>query len=159
MASGYKTDRKEWLFKQAKCSAFMKKVNDGRCIMHYSAGESCDGKEHWTYYDSNNPDFEHDVPEDEYGYSDFIKTYYERREKKFVGMVVGFDKLTAKAELFVDTAYQYDGAEYEYVGKHPIEQIEVARVFYACNKSRYVPIDDMVILRKGAEDGEPESVS
>ncbi len=141
-------DRKKWMFKKVKCDAFMKKVRDGKCIMHYAPSESQDGKEHWCYYDTNDPDGETEVPEDERGGSDFIKTYYERRKKKFVGVVVGGEKIVAKARLFVDVGCDYDGRVYEYIDKWPSEEVECLRVFYGCNKSRYVPISDITMVEE-----------
>lgn len=135
----------EYMFQQVKCSHYMKRVKDGKFINHYPANESLSGRDEWYYEDLRN-DKSQVIPDDEIGGSDFVKTYYERVAKDFVGIVVGFELLTVTAELFLDY-YQDDYGESYYASKRPREQVECAKVYFGCNRSRYVAMDDIEILK------------
>lgn len=142
----------EWMFQKVKCQAYMKKINDGRCIIRLNPKETKDGSMCYLYSDTNRKnasgtDIWTKEVEDYDGSLDFLKTYYEYREKEFVGIVVGMKMIVLSAYLYVDTAcdpYQ----EYTYVGKQIHEQRKCALVYYGCNKSRLVPMDCLEIMEE-----------
>lgn len=141
----------KWMLQTVECSAYLKKVKDGRYIYKLDKGYSGTGRDEWFYADEHNDDEKaraRTIPNEDVGGSDFIKTYYELKEKRFTGVVVGFELVVVKAELYLD--YYEDGySEGYFVNKHPVEQVKCARVFFGCNRSRLVPMDKMVILKEG----------
>lgn len=149
MAKRELTRCNEWMFQTVKCVAYMKKVRDGRCIRHYRADETQTGKEEWAYVDTNKPEgeTEWDIPDEDVGGSEFIKTYYAKTAKEFVGIVVGFELLTVRAELFLDFYDDSYSTSY-YANKNPTEQVKCAKVYYGCNRSRYVPMDCMKVVKE-----------
>lgn len=91
---------------------------------------------------------EKEIPDDEVGGSDFIKTYYERKPCEFMGIVVGFETVILTAELYLDFSCGDCCGHYReefFANKEPKEQIKCARVYFGCNKSRLVPIESMRI--------------
>lgn len=141
-----------WMFQTVKCRAYMKKVNDGKCIIKLEPRETEDGLEHYMYSDSNRKHvsgtgaWTKEV-EDCDGSLDFLKNYYECVEKEFAGIVVGMKMVVVSAYLYVDTAYdQYH--EWTYVGKEIHEQRKCALVYYGCNRSRLVPMDFMEVIEE-----------
>ena len=144
----------EWMFRTVKCKGYMKKVNDGRFIDKDNIG-NC------TYIDNSKEKPEGEgwesqgdglgwskpVAEEDYdGSRLFLKRYYERTEKLFAGIVVGFKMVMETAFLVVDTEYHPYTGEYTVVRKEPEGRVKCAIVFYGCNKSRMVPIDMIEIL-------------
>lgn len=158
MAKRELTRCNEWMFQTVKCVAYMKKVKDGRCILHYGAGETQSGHEEWYYAEAEKDGEEgcREIPDDEVGGSDFVKTYYERVAKDFVGIVVGFELLTVTAELFLDF-YEDEYRDIYFANKTPKEQVKCAKVYFGCNRSRYVPMDDMVILQEDVRSGKAKN--
>ena len=129
----------EYMFKKVNCKAYMKKIKDGKCIIKNDVSKS---QTEYFYSDSHKWI---KVPDEDWGGGGFIKTYYERTEKKFFGIVIGKKTITVKAELFCDTEFRYDGIEIDYVGKRPTEQMEVLVVAYGCNRTRFVRLEDIEI--------------
>lgn len=142
----------KWMFQMVNCQAYMKKINDGRCIIRLDPKETENGLECYLYSDTNRnnasgTDTWTKEVEDCDGSLDFLKTYYEYREKEFVGIVVGMKMVVVSAYLYVDFACdQY--REWTYVGKHINEQRKCALVYYGCNKSRLVPMDCLKIMEE-----------
>lgn len=140
-----------YMFKKVKCHRYMKKVNDGRCITKLSGEETETGRPCYFYTD-NSTEKESDrmieVPVEDWGGGGFIKTYYERHQKEFVGIIIGLKMITVRAELFCDTDYGYDGSERDYVGKNIVESMKVAVVAYGCNKTRLVPLEHLEIIEQ-----------
>lgn len=127
---------KDLLFQNVVCQGYLKKINDGRYIESY---ENENGTFECTYSDSNNADLNIEC---EYcGELDFLKTYFEYKERIFTGIVVGFKKIVATGYLTVDTCYGYYGTEYTKFGKHPKDMYQCAIVYFSNNKKRYVPLD------------------
>ncbi|MBQ9437609.1 MAG: hypothetical protein IJU50_04695 [Lachnospiraceae bacterium] len=153
MGRGKLTRRNEWMFKVVKCSCYLRKIKDGRFIIHYTKDMTQDGEEKWCYaWLENGKNQEREIPGEDSGGSDFIKTYYERAAKEFAGVVVGFEMVTTKAMLYLD---HNDCTDNDYVDKHPTEQVKCARVYYGCYRSWLVPLDGLVVLqeeKKGDED-------
>ena len=143
----------KWMFQKVKCRAYMKKVNDGRFIQKLEGSETESGLPAYLYVDTNRKNesgtdvLSKEV--DEFcGELEFLKTYYRHTEKEFVGIVVGMKMLAVSAWLYVDTAFDHEGIDIgEYVGRQVKEKIKCALVYYGCNKSRYVPMDDLEIMK------------
>lgn len=139
----------KYMFQKVRCRAYMKKVNDGRCITLMPGDQTESGRPTYFYTDYNlrsENEKMREVPPEDWGGSDFVKTYYERTEKEFSGIVIGMKMATIKAELFCDTDYGYDGSERDYVGKNITEQTKVVVVAYGCNRTRLVAMDDFEIM-------------
>lgn len=148
-----------FMFQTVKCSRYMKKINDGKCITRLSEKETENGRPCYFYTDNKakkESDRDREVPVEDWGGDGFIKTYYELTEKEFVGIVIGMKMIATKAELYCDTSYGYDGSEHDYVGKSVIEQKKVVVVAYGCNRTRLVPMDSFEIIKEDmeAENGE-----
>ena len=134
-----------YMFRKVRCRAYMRKVNDGRCIT-VIPGDQTESGEPAYFYTDNNLRSEREVPPEDWGGGNFVKTYYERTEKEFSGIVIGMKMVALKAKLFCDTNFGYDGSERDYVGKNITEQVKVAVVAYRCNRTRLVAMDDFEIM-------------
>ena len=144
-------ERRKWMFQTVECSAYLNKVKDGRYIYKPDKGYSGTGRDEWFYADEHNEDEKaraRIIPDGDIGGSDFIKTYYEPKEKRFTGVVAGFELVTVKAELYLDH-YEDDYRSSYFVNKRPVEQVKCARVLFGCNRSRLVPMDKIAILKEG----------
>lgn len=126
------------LFQKVKCNGYLKKVSDGRFIETCkSEGKTLD----CTYVDTNNPDL--DIECQYCGDLDFLKKYYERKEKKFSGIVVGFKDVVIDGYLTVETCETWSGSECTKLGKLPKTVQNCAVVYYASNRRRYVPLNNI----------------
>lgn len=85
------------------------------------------------------------------GAYDLEKTYYERKVKRFKGVIVGIKDIVTEGYLGVDTVTDFIGREHQLVFKEAKTTVKCALVFFSMGKSRLVPLDDLVI------DGEYES--
>lgn len=138
----------DWMFRFVKCKSYMKKVNDGRRIVRYPESGSIDSCEYYYGWDDKeNKDIVKEV-EDYDGALDFLKTYYERKDKEFVGIVVGMKMVRVTAYLYADTECDWRGHEYIRIGRQDKEVVKCALVYYGCNKSRLVPMGDMEIMQE-----------
>ncbi len=133
----------EYMFQKVRCKAYMRKINDGRCIVLMPGDQTESGRPAYFYTEKGEM---REVPLEDWGGGDFVKTYYERTEREFSGIVIGMKMATIKAELFCDTDYGYNGSERDYVGKNITEQAKVVVVAYGCNKTRLVTMDDFEII-------------
>lgn len=136
----------KWMFQEVKCRAYMRKVNDGRFI-NFPTGNPEDAIAAIKGYD---PETDLTIVEDvtlEDGDYDLEKTYYERTEKEFVGVVVGIKDVVATGVINVGTEYDFTGREYTKLSKWARDTVKCALVYYGCNRSRYVPIEDMKIMK------------
>ncbi len=124
------------MFKEVLCAGYMKKINDGVFIC-------CDGS---TYY-YENKDTKTEIPSYDIGGPGVIKTYRELVNKDFVGVIVGFSMIKTEAELYLDIEDTYDGREVFVVKRNDKEMIKCAKVYYGCNKSRFVPLDAIKEVR------------
>ena len=152
-----------YVFKVVKCRAYMQKFKDGRFIEKFDASETESGRREYFYVDNNyqNDDgttgwrkqveyYDHDL--------EFVKTYYQRYEKQFIGIVVGVKDVTVSAWLYVDEMLDYYGEPYgEYVGRDAKDVVKCARVFYAPNQSRLVPLEDLEIIEEEKEDADTDN--
>lgn len=129
-------DIKDILFKKVKCSSFLKKVYDGKFILatHGDIDEA-------TYCDSNTPGIE--ITSECCGDHDFLKTYYEVKERTFTGFVVGIKDIVVTAWLVADINYDYVGSEHLHIFKDADKIIKCAVVYYQNNKKSYVPLESI----------------
>ena len=127
-------------FRKVRCSSYLKKVNDGRCL-------ECDGKygfiEEVRYIGEGD-----DVPDkcECIGALEFLKTYYKRVDAQFEGLFVGTKTVVVDAYLWGDIDYQPNGSERICIGRHINTRIECGVVYYANNRKRYVPLVDIETL-------------
>lgn len=126
-------DIKDILFKKVQCTSFLKKVHDGKYIS-IIADEA-------IYLNSNTPEIE--ITSECCGDTDFLKTYYEIKEKSFSGFVVGIKEITVTAWLMADTEYDYFGSESLRISRQSKEVVKCAIVYYGNNCKRYVPMDSI----------------
>ena len=126
------------LFKKVKCNAYLKRVYDGKFI------DVSQDDFKATYVDYGNPDKVYTESECA-GALDFLKTYYEFKEKEFTGLVVGIKDVTATAYLVADTGYHYNGKEHIDVLKEPKDIYKCAIVYYGNNRKRYVPLENIKV--------------
>ena len=68
------------------------------------------------------------------------KTYYDRIEDEFEGVIVGYKNLVVTGYLGTDW-YEDDERSYGYCFKKSKDVVKVARVFFKNNCSRLVPLD------------------
>ena len=125
--------KKNNLFNKVKCSGYLKRINDGKFIEVYKGDV-----DEAIYRNSNDENFE--ITSEACGDTDFLKTYYEVKEKNFKGFVVGFKTIILTAYLVADTDYDFIGREHLRIYKEPKERIECAIVYYSNNRKRYVPL-------------------
>lgn len=121
------------LFDKVNCEGYYKKAKDGKYII--LCDEFCKG----DAYNSSGELLEEDVEQLE-------KTYYEYKEQKFTGVIVGFVDLVIVGYLEVIYQDVIDVGvgvipEKLYIQKVPKEIAKCAIVYYANNKKHYVPID------------------
>lgn len=131
---------KNILFKKVCCKAYYKKVCDGKYI------QEVDTEKGKSYFLANSNEPESQWKETSTGESGHFKTYFERKEKAFNGIVVGFKwiVLTGWVEIeHNDNPYN----EYDYVCKTPNIIGECAIVYFANNRKRYVPLDSLEVMR------------
>ena len=138
----------EWMFATVKCKAYMKKVNDERRIIKHPENGETDSCEYYYGWDSQkNEDIVKPV-ENYDGSLEFLKTYHKREEKTFVGVVVGFKMVRVTAWLYVDTYCDYRGCEHIKIGRQDKDVVKCALVYYGCNRSRLVPMDDLEMIKE-----------
>lgn len=152
-----------YVFQVVECRAYMKKIKDGRFIEKFEANETESGEAEYFYVDDNKPNgdgttgwrkkveyYDHDL--------EFLKTYYQRTEKRFVGIVVGIKDVAVTAWLYVDERFGWNGDVCgEYVGRDVEDVIKCAHVFYAPNKSRLVPLEDLEIIEEERENADTDN--
>jgi hypothetical protein len=126
------------LFKEVQCTAFLKKVYDGKFILIHK-GDIDEA----VYCDSNNPDLE--IMSECCGDHDFLKTYYEVKERLFTGFAVGTKNIVVTAWLVADTNSDYSGREYLRISRDPESVVKCAVVYYRNNYKRYVPLENIKV--------------
>ena len=84
-----------YMFQVVECSRYMKRIKDGKYIRHSERYSDV-----YYYVDENAEEREKRVEPEEWGGSDFIKTYYEAA-KKVIGRVILKQKKYLKKHLHV----------------------------------------------------------
>ena len=130
------------LFKNVKCNAYLKKMNDGRFI-------EVDEDKNCTYIDTNNEKL--DIVCTYCGDDEFLKTYYKIKKRNFEGIVVGIKDIVVSAYLCVDIYNAYDSSEHIKIFKNPNYAIRCAIVYFANNRKSYVPLDSLELLATSKE--------
>jgi len=128
----------------------MKRINDGRYIQRYPEIVEIESCEYIYGWDSEKCEAISKAVEDYTAEPEFLKTYYMRKEKVFTGVIVGMKLLVVNAFLFAETYYDFRGHEHVRICKQTNEQIKCALVYYGCNKSRYVPLDDIKFVERSS---------
>ena len=121
------------LFQRVECSGYMKKIYDGKYI-EIVADEA-------VYMNANDTDFE--VTSECSGDLDFLKTYYEHRQRNLKGVVVGYRNVVVTGYLVAETICDFAGRECIRISKVPKDTVECAVVYYANNKKSLVPIAEI----------------
>ena len=120
------------MFKKVICTGYLKKVHDGVCIYK-------DANDNWCYSSAENG--ESIIPDEDWGGPGIDKTYRKSINADFIGVVVGFSMIDVTGNLYMDSNYDSYGRDYDVVCKHITKQVKCAKVYYGCNRSRYVPLD------------------
>ena len=134
-------DKTDLLFKRCRCKAYLARVSDGRYIEHIEPDKAEDNKDHFLLI-TGQEDREYFESEC-CGENDLEKMYYRRKEKDFTGIVVGFKDVVTEGYLGVDYVKPYYESPFYRVFKEPKTIVECAIVYFAKNRSRYVPVDDI----------------
>ncbi|MEG0365533.1 MAG: hypothetical protein RR585_01765, partial [Coprobacillus sp.] len=76
------------------------------------------------------------------GEEEHRKTYYERKDKSFTGFLVGYKDIVINGIVGVD----YNDNPYcecDYIYKQPLKVCKCAIIYFANNRKRYVPLEDI----------------
>lgn len=123
-------------WKPVRCIGYLKPVKDGRVIeLLRDEKNIVIGARYWGDGD--------DVPGncDCEGALEFLKTYFERQEEEFSGVLVGKREVVVSAWLYADTDCRYDGSEYIYCGKQTKDTEMCGIVYFRSGQKRLVPLD------------------
>ena len=145
------------------CKGYLKKVNDGAFIQRIPPEQAEDKEEHFILHSNELDEMVtakqapfgdcgvREVPDECEssccGEHELLKRYYERKERNFAGVIVGRKKVVVTGWLTVDTCYGYNYHEYHRIGKDPEEVIDCAVVYFSEGRKRYVPLEDITILK------------
>jgi len=145
---------KDLLFRKCECFSYLKSVHDGVCIERVDPKDAEDGEEHYVLCKSGSgprlPYYPGSCDESPCeGSFDLEKTYYKKTEKNFVGVCVGFRDIVTEGYLGVDTITPSYGDEQRVVFKEPKTAVPCALVYFGSNMKRWVPIEDIILLREG----------
>lgn len=153
-------ERHSLLGARCVCKGYLKKVDDGAFIQRIPPEQAEDKEEHFILHsnaidskaaEKSNP-FDYSASKPEYeessccGEHELLKTYFERKEQNFAGVIVGKKKVTVTGWLTVDTYYRYNGSEYRRIEKEANEVIDCAVVYFSEGRKRYVPLEYITIL-------------
>lgn len=143
------------LFDRVHCKGYMKVVKDGVRIQLYNAdGSFCREK---TVRDINSKAIAYKSDYDKWGrpcdseladLSDFDgqsveKTYRERVESSFDGVLVGITRVKVKGIIGTDWNVPPFGSEFGFCFKEITENPKVGVVYFKNNCKRYVLLDDI----------------
>ena len=127
--------------KWVHCTSYLKTVRDGRCLetVKDKNGEITD-----VIYIGNGDD----IPDECEccGSLEFLKTYYEKKETEFDGVLVGTKKIVVDGYLYGDTNYDFRGYDHIVVGKQANTTVLCGIVFFGNNQKRYVPMEDLAVI-------------
>ncbi len=124
-------------FKFVRCSSYLKPIKDGRHMEQYVDGN---GETTRVCYMENGKCLGESKSEGAY---EFSKTYFERVEADFTGVMVGTKTVTVENWLYSDFDYDFRGCERIVLHKDKKTVIECGIVYYANNRKRYVPLVDI----------------
>lgn len=142
------------IFIKVRCRAYMKKANDGVCIVMYNPdGTVCTEKCMRSYHGravAVGPVDENFQNVEIADLSEFCgqcveKVYRERVEDSFTGFIVGYTTLKCKGMIGTDWNDSPYG-DFGYCFKNTTWQPEVAVVYFKNNCKRYVLPEDIEII-------------
>lgn len=143
------------IFIKVKCHAYLRKAHDGiRITIYDKDGYVCSNK---TVADPSYKalveTFDFDKAEyvtlanlSEWDGSGYEKTYRERVEEEFTGVVVGITEVNVKGQIGTDWECDEYGREYGHCYKLITDRQKVAVVYFKNNAKRYVPLEDLEII-------------
>lgn len=137
----------EW----ANCTAYLKPVHDGVFIEKIEGKLTESGEDVYVLHPKveKQDSFEaEEILSPCEGAYDLEKTYYERKEKRFKGVIVGIKDIVTEGYLGVDTDTDFRGCEHKHVFKEAKTTIKCALVFFSMGRSRLVPLDDLNLERR-----------
>lgn len=144
------------LFVKVKCHAYLRKAHDGIKITIYNPDGTLyngttvpdssykavvEGK-----YDFDKGDYNTLADLSEWDGSGYEKTYRERVEEEFTGVVVGVTEVNVKGQIGTDWECDQFGREYGHCYKQITDRQKVAVVYFKNNVKRYVPLEDLEII-------------
>lgn len=132
------------LFTRVKCRAYMKKTRDGVAI-HIEGPDGLPRTAKAVKYDNATHGYVEIADLSEYDGSSVEKTYAERVEAEFSGVVVGYRRLKVRGRIGTDWYDGPYGDEYGYCFKVTTDYPTVAVVYYKNNCKRYVLPEDMEV--------------
>lgn len=127
--------------KWVHCTSYLKPVRDGRCL---DTEKDKHGRITEVHYVGNGDDIP-DKCECE-GSLEFLKTYYEKKQVEFDGVLVGTKKIVVDGYLYADTDYHPYVGERIVVGKQANTTVLCGIVFFGNNQKRYVPMEDLEVV-------------
>lgn len=143
------------IFVKVKCHAYLRKSHDGINITIYDPdGNIYNGNtvpdtsykaviEKW---DDDKRDYVVLADLSEWDGSGYEKTYRERIEEEFTGVVVGVTEVNVKGEIGTDWECDGCGREFGHCYKLITDRQKVAVVYFKNNVKRYVPLEDLEII-------------
>lgn len=144
------------LFVKVKCHAYLRKAHDGIKITIYDPegnlynGNTVPDSSYKAVvegkYDFDKGDYNTLADLSEWDGSGYEKTYRERVEEEFTGVVVGVTEINVKGQIGTDWECDGCGIEYGHCYKLITDRQKVAVVYYRNNAKRYVPLEDLEVL-------------
>ena len=132
------------IFTRVKCHAYMKKFSDGVTI-HVESFDDGSKLAKAVKYDADTHENVEIADLSSFDGLSVEKTYAERIEAEFGGVVVGYRKLKVRGRIGTDWYDGPYGYEYGYCFKETTEYPTVAVVYYKNNCKRYVLPEDMEV--------------
>lgn len=140
------------LFAKVHCKAYMAKIRDTVHIQLYdSSGREVRNADTVNDYNSKAIAYRYDEDRNEeveiadlseFDGGSVEKTYYERTEAEFDGVLVGYMRLNVKSLIGTDW-YEDEHRSYGYCFKKVTEKPKVGVVYYRNNSKRYVLVEDL----------------
>ena len=143
------------LFVKVRCRAYMKMAKDGVFIVMYNPdGTVCEDRLMKSYNGkavAMKRNFENGDDIEVEDLSEFCgqcveKTYRERVEADFIGVVVGYTTIKANGLIGTDWNDSPYGGDFGYCFKNTTLAPKVAVVYFKNNCKRYVLLEDMEVL-------------
>lgn len=143
------------LFDRVHCRGYMKVVKDGvRIQLYNSDGSLCSENTvtdfqakaiaYKTVYDDKGVPYESELADlSDFDGQSVEKTYRERIEDSFNGVLVGITRVKVKGIIGTDWNDNHYGSEFGFCFKEITEKPKVGVVYFKNNCKRYVLLDDI----------------
>ena len=145
------------LFAKVHCKGYMAKIRDTVHIQLYdSSGREVRNADTVNDYNSKAIAYRYDEDRNEevqiadlseFDGGSVEKTYYERTEAEFDGVLVGYMRLNVKSLIGTDW-YEDEHRSYGYCFKKVTEKPKVGVVYFRNNSKRYVLVEDLEEIRE-----------